>query len=164
MLTDDHEDVQVELYEIVKDKKSFYRLAPWIWMAGFLITVVLLFGLVKFSTLFFDDRNVLVVAAVACIAFVGATIGVRMQYILQRIERIEIHALTVHNEVLRSHEKLNDAILRSGKELHDAILELTKELPKDSEALRRTAAYLSLAERLSEPRDTQQDPDSPING
>lgn len=100
MLTDEHEDVQLEMRDLFRDRRDFGRVYLVVWAASFVATGLAVAALVYLARWIFSDSDPLIVAAVTCTAFLSASIGIGIYKVGRRVDRLELHALTVHNEVL----------------------------------------------------------------
>ena len=104
----DHEDVVLEQNEIFRERRtieSFFWLSVLI---GFAINLLIIGGIVLGSVAFFSQENYMMTASVVSAAYVCGIVYAMAAKILARVNRIEIHALTVHYEVLNVKDKLND--------------------------------------------------------
>ena len=111
----DHEDVVLEQNEIFRERRtieSFFWLSVLI---GFAINLLVIGGIVLGSVAFFSRENYTMIASVVSAAYVCGIVYAMAAKIQARVNRIEIHALTVHYEVLNVKDKLNDIAEKFGK-------------------------------------------------
>ena len=111
----DHEDVVLEQNEIFRERRtieSFFWLSVLI---GFAINLLIIGGIVLGSVAFFSQENYMMTASVVSAAYVCGIVYAMAAKIQARVNRIEIHALTVHYEVLNVKDKLNDIAEKIGK-------------------------------------------------
>lgn len=52
--------------------------------------------------------NAVIVACSVCSAYICAVVGWKIQFLSKRVERIEMHALTLHSEILKISESQTD--------------------------------------------------------
>ncbi len=110
---DDHEDVQQELYEIIKHRKTFGRVILFVWPIVFFLNALFLSAILWIVLWLFDGINFLAAVSVVCTSYISTALLSATGRVYQRIERMEIHALTIHNEVLKIKELLEEARRRS---------------------------------------------------
>jgi predicted tellurium resistance membrane protein TerC len=109
-----YEDVPLAVDEIVRSEKES-RLVGWVVM-----TVLTLANLVGISVMvvvaqwLMPSVNPLVTAVVATGAYVVGVIGMGIEKLDRRQTRMEVHALTLHDEVLYNQEKLDEIERRFG--------------------------------------------------
>ncbi len=73
---------------------------------AFCVNAGILSALVYVAMLMFSGANPAVLATVICTAYAMAIILVNAASIRARVERMELHALTVHEEILKLQDKL----------------------------------------------------------
>ena len=111
----DHEDVVLEQNEIFRERRT---LESFFWLSvliGFAINLLVIGGIVLGSVAFFSQENYTMIASVVSAAYVCGIVYAMAAKIQARVNRIEIHALTVHYEVLNVKDKLNDITEKIGK-------------------------------------------------
>ena len=111
----DHEDVVLEQNEIFRERRT---LESFFWLSvliGFAINLLVIGGIVLGSVAFFSHENYTMIASVVSAAYVCGIVYAMATKIQARVNRIEIHALTVHYEVLNVKDKLNDITEKIGK-------------------------------------------------
>ena len=105
----DHEDVQLEMKEVAKarqDDQKYYFPALGI---GFLMHATI-FGAIAYLTMQLTTAEYRGAAlAVMSAAYVASFVSVHSSMIHGRIRRMEVHALTVHEELLRVGDKVTTA-------------------------------------------------------
>ncbi len=106
MLTDDPEEVQLELREIARERKEFRQAALLLWAFGFAFQATALAGLVAAARWVFSNSDPTTVAVITCTAFIGTVISLAVYKVERRVNRMEMHALTVQAEVLGAKEKI----------------------------------------------------------
>jgi len=101
---DDHEDVQLEMHDIVKEKRN-HKSVYWHGMAIiFVVNVSALTAVWLVVSVVFTSQ--LVAMMVICTAYVCAVLGMAIDRMQRRVDRMEMHALTVHNAVLQLREQI----------------------------------------------------------
>jgi hypothetical protein len=104
----DHDDVQMELHEILKDRRACQQVAWVLWPLYLLGNALLLTMILYIVRWIFDGSNLVIVAGITCTAYACAVIGLAVGQLTRRVSRMEMHALTVHNEVLNAKELIED--------------------------------------------------------
>lgn len=110
---DDHEDVQQELYEIIKHKKKFERVFLFVWLIIFFVNALFLSAILWIVLWLFDSINFLATVSVVCTSYISSALILAILRAYQRIERMEMHALTIQNEVLKIKELIEEGRRRS---------------------------------------------------
>lgn len=100
----DHPEVQQELLEIVRDRKQFRSMFWLSWVVALVVNAALLSALVAVVHWLLGGAVQLAAVAITCTAYVCAILGVAMVKLHTRVSRMEMHALTVHNEILATKE------------------------------------------------------------
>lgn len=102
----DHEEVQLEHREVIR-ARALLQKAFWFIAAGAALTIGVTFGTLSY---FLHLRLPTVsLAAIAVVIFCSVVAGLLIAYCIQirdRIYRVELHLLTVHNEILCIKEQL----------------------------------------------------------
>lgn len=104
-----HEEIGIEMREIQRGRRP----EQYFWLfvlLGFTLSAVLLSGLVYLGEMIFKPINPLVVATIVCSSFLAALISVPMGIMRSRIERMEVHALTIQDEVLTNRDRIDDIL------------------------------------------------------
>ena len=103
---DDHEDVQLEMHDIMKDKGS-HQGAYWYRMAIiFVVNAAALTAIWWVVSVAFSSSGQLVAMMLICTAYICAVLGLAIDRMQRRVDRMEMHALTVHNAVLQLREQI----------------------------------------------------------
>ncbi len=101
-----YEDVPLAIQEIVRSEKES-RLAGWVVAVALILTNLIgLSIVVVVAQWLMPSVNPLVTVVVATGAYVVGVIGMGIEKLARRQSRMEIHALTLHDEVLCSKDKL----------------------------------------------------------
>ena len=109
-----YEDVPLAVDEIVRSEKES-RLVGLVVMAVLaLANLVGISVMVVVAQWLMPSVNPLVTAVVATGAYVVGVIGMGIEKLDRRQSRMEIHALTLHDEVLYNQEKLDEIERRLG--------------------------------------------------
>jgi undecaprenyl pyrophosphate phosphatase UppP len=109
-----YEDVPLAMDEIVRSEKES-RLAGWVVaVALILANLIGLSVMVVVAQWLMPSVNPLVTAVVATGAYVVGVIGMGIEKLDRRQARMEIHALTLHDEALYNQEKLDEIERRLG--------------------------------------------------
>jgi hypothetical protein len=102
-----YEDVPLAIHEIVRSEKES-RLAGWAVAAALILgNLIGLSVVVVVAQWLMPSVNPLVTAVVATGAYVVGVIGMGIEKLARRQSRMEIHALTLHDEVLCNKDKLD---------------------------------------------------------
>lgn len=109
----DHEDVQLELHDIAKERKAYKQVVWVLWPLYFLGNAILLTMIVIISCWIFDGSNLVIVAVITCTAYACAFFGMAAEWLTRRVSRMEMHGLTVQNEVMLVKELIQDEQQRS---------------------------------------------------
>ncbi len=104
----DHDDVQLELHEIAKIRKEFRRASLLVWPLVLLGNAALLSLVLLIVRWVFDETNLTVVTGITCAAYVCTAIGMAVGKQQRVIDRMEMHALTLHNEILITKAKVEE--------------------------------------------------------
>jgi len=105
------DDVQYELHSIRRVSKE-NRTIVWVVVpVAFLAHSAVLALIVSGATRIFGDSPSVV--GVTCAAYVSAVLGWALQRVQQRADRTAIHAISVHDEILRVQELIKDEQRRS---------------------------------------------------
>jgi hypothetical protein len=111
-----YEDVPLAMNEIVRSEKES-RLAGCVVAAALILANLIgLSVIVVIAQWLMPTVNPLVTAVVATGAYVVGVIGMGIEKLDRRQSRMEIHALTLHDEVLYNQEKLDEIERRLGVE------------------------------------------------
>lgn len=70
--------------------------------------------IVFISRWIFDGSNLVIVAGITCTAYACAFFGLAVEWLNQRVSRMEMHGLTVQNEVMLVKELIQDEQRRRG--------------------------------------------------
>lgn len=103
-----HEDVEIELSEIAEDKRQTGILRLISWPIMLVVNSLFVLILISVARWIFDETNDGLIVAVICTAYVSAGIMTYLAVIERRINRMEMHSITVHNHVLRLREQVDD--------------------------------------------------------
>jgi NADH:ubiquinone oxidoreductase subunit K len=79
-----------------------------LWTLRLLGNAIWLTMIMFIASWIFDESNLLMVASITCMAYECAVIGLVVAKLTRRISRIEMHALSVRNEVLMAKELIED--------------------------------------------------------
>ena len=111
----DHEDVVLEENDIFRERRTYDSFIWFPVLIGFAINLLVLGGIVLGSVAFFSEKNYTMIASVVSASYVCAIVCGMAAKIQARVNRIELHALTVHNEVLNVKDELKDNAEKIGK-------------------------------------------------
>lgn len=101
-----YEDVPLAIHQIDRSEKEFL-LAGWVLAAALiLVNLIGLSFMVVAAQWLVPSVSPVVTAVVATGAYVVSVLGVGIERLARRQSRMEIHALTLHDEVLCSKDKL----------------------------------------------------------
>ena len=103
-MQNNHEEVDLELHEIVREERELKTILFFLWPLSFLSSAAFLCIVVKTVQLFFIDANDLVLVMITSAAFICSGFTVALYRLQRRIDRIEMHGLTIQNEVLTNRE------------------------------------------------------------
>jgi CHASE2 domain-containing sensor protein len=102
-----YEDVPLAIQKIVRSEKES-RLAGWVVAVALILTNLIgLSVVVVVAQWLMPSVNPLVTVVVATGAYVVGVIGMGIEKLARRQSRMEIHALTLHDEVLCNKDKLD---------------------------------------------------------
>ena len=104
----DHDEISLEQAEVWKERQSNWS---YFWPSvalGSVLSAVLIYSLFIAATLIFSGTDKTVVAAIVSASFVSGLVAALATTIGARVNRIEMHALTLHETVLR----LRDALVK----------------------------------------------------
>ena len=96
----DHSDVDLENHEIRKEKKNFNAIGWFLWLLLVAINGLVLCAFVYGARWLFGDANHIEVTVIACATYVISGVLMYLIRLEQRINRMEMHALTIHNEIM----------------------------------------------------------------
>lgn len=110
-----YEDVPQELRHIVRENKEFWMVA-WLQFIVLISTHFVGAAIAVFVAQWvFTSVNHITVGVVAAVAYGVGVIALTLQNISRQIRRMEIHALTLHDEILYSQDKLEEVERGVGK-------------------------------------------------
>lgn len=102
-----YEDVPLAIHEIVRGEKEF-RLAGWVVaVALILANLIGLSVVVAVAQWLMPSVNPVVTAVVASAAYVVGVVGMGIEKLARRLNRMEIHVLRLHDEILCNRDKLD---------------------------------------------------------
>jgi len=101
----DHLDVRLEFQEILKEKKKFNEIGWFLWTLVLVLNGFLLCAFVFGMRWLFGGSNHIEVTVIACATYVISGVLMYLIRLEQRINRMEMHALTLHNEIMYLQEK-----------------------------------------------------------
>jgi hypothetical protein len=107
-LPDDNDDVSLEMRDIIKDKNLHGKLSYLYMFIVYAISVVILLILIFLMRILLPNSTDIVIVVIACSSYVVAVLGSVIYILQQRIIRMELHALTLHNEILKNRERIFD--------------------------------------------------------
>jgi membrane associated rhomboid family serine protease len=109
---DDHEDVSLELRKIINDRKIQQK-SSYIYIAiSFPINAIILSIIIYFLVNIFDNVSSTTIVVISSVSYAVAVIGSAISILYSRIARMEMHALTLHNEILKNRDRISDDCVR----------------------------------------------------
>jgi len=96
----DHSDVDLEYRDIRREKKNLNQIGWFLWILLLVINGFVLCAFVYGVRWLFGDANRIEVTVIACATYVISGVLMYLIRLEQRINRMEMHALTVHNEIM----------------------------------------------------------------
>lgn len=100
----DHEDVQLETKEIRAERKASRSLFWPAVVLAFVFHAAVLAALTYGASRLFHSASETLLAVLVCTAYGLSFLATTLQITKGRVERVELHALTVHEELLRVKE------------------------------------------------------------
>jgi len=103
-----YDDVPLAIREIVRCEQEF-RFAGWVVAAGLILANLIgLSVMVVVAQWLMPSVNPVITVIVTAAAYVVGVIAMGIEKLSRRLSRMEIHALTLHDEILCSQNKLSE--------------------------------------------------------
>ena len=107
-LLNDHKEISLEMREVASHRNTHRFMSRLYMIPSFVLSVGIMLALTYVGRFLFSDYSEALVTTVICIAY-GIAVSAAAFYILhERVSRMELHALTIHNEILKIRDQLAD--------------------------------------------------------
>lgn len=107
-LLNDHEEISFEMRDLARHRSTHNKMSRLHMIISFILSVGIMLALTYVGRFLFSDYSELLVITIICIAY-GIAVSAAAFYILhERVSRMELHALTIHNEILKIRDQLGD--------------------------------------------------------
>ncbi len=104
---DNHADVQQEMYEIMRERKDFAKVFWFTLLISIFLHAAFLTLCIYLFQQFFQVSDYVAVISITCTTYICSLIGMGISRLQSRVDRMEMHLLTIHNEILKTQESID---------------------------------------------------------